>query len=52
MEEDQEARSAHHRQPLDLQQMDHRQYVCQLLQHLGQLPQLVVESPRPGLSQP
>jgi hypothetical protein len=35
VEEDQEARSAHQCQPLDLQRMDHRQHVCQLLQHLG-----------------
>jgi hypothetical protein len=52
MEEDQEAQSAHHCQPQDLQQMDHRQHVCQLLQHLGQLPQLAAESPRPRLGQP
>jgi hypothetical protein len=31
MEEDQEAQSAHHCQPLNLQRIDHRQHVCQLL---------------------
>jgi hypothetical protein len=52
MEEDQEAWSAHHCQPLDHHRMDHCQHVCQLLQHWGQLPQLVVESPWPRLDQP
>jgi hypothetical protein len=52
VEEDQEARSAHHRQPLNLQRMDHHQHVCQLQQHLGQLSHLAVESTRPGLDQP
>jgi hypothetical protein len=52
VEEDLEAWSAHHCQPLDLQRMDHRQHVCQLLQHLGQLSQLAVESLRPGISHP
>jgi hypothetical protein len=58
VEEDQEVQSAHHCQPLDPKRMDHRQHVCQLLQHLGQPPhsgqllQLAAESPRPGLSQP